>query len=588
MTEFRVGSATDVGQVRSINQDSILVAPEVPLFGVADGMGGHQGGEVASALAVEIVGEGLGEDRSTLDTLLDKVREANARIFARSAEEASLRGMGTTFVAVALVRTDDPDADVAGDDGAADGASPAEDTADTADTADAADEEEVAWINVGDSRVYLLRDGELRQLSRDHSLVEDLRRGGQLTDAEAAVHPQRNILTRALGIDRTVDVDAGAVLPFLGDRFLLCSDGLYNEVTPDVIVEQLTTIDDLDQAARELVRLANEGGGRDNISCVIVEVTDDDGRAERAAEAAAAHAAAVAERAAVEGDGEGGDEAGDDEDRVDTVEMPAASPDGPEPGTAAATGLVPDDDATPPHGSPLPLPPAADDPTDTGDGPGAVPAEGPFPTPADPGFPTDDGPSGPSGADGTNDTNGTNGPEDDDDLPFDRPSDDLYSDMDRAGGRHWAFTAAAVVVVLALLLGGLYAAANWWAGRTYHLAADDSEVVIYRGPSGGFLFISPSVSERMRVNVDELPDDAQAAVAAEREFGSRAKARSFVNNAKTDAERERREAEAEREATTTTTTTTTTTEAGESSEPLENEGSEPAEEKDADTTDGGG
>lgn len=534
MTEFRVGSATDVGQVRSINQDSLLVAPEASLFGVADGMGGHQGGEVASALAVEIVGEGLDDDGTggTLATVLAKVHEANDRIFTRSSEEASLRGMGTTFVAIALVRSATAALPAAGD------ADAATDEADAEDGA--GDDEEVAWINVGDSRVYLLRDGELRQLSRDHSLVEDLRRGGQLTDEEAAVHPQRNILTRALGIDKTVDVDSGAVLPFLGDRFLLCSDGLYNEVDPGTIADRLGAIDDLDEAATELVRLANEGGGRDNITCVIVEVTDDDGRAARAAEAAAAIAAAAAERAAAGEDVTQGDGVAADP-TVDTVELPPASPDDPEPIPASAPG-TPEGDVTPPHGSPLPPPPAARV-APGAVGSGAVPTEGPFPTPSDPGFPTDEQPGEPI-----------------DDLPFDRPNDDLYSDMDRAGGRHWAFTAGAIAVVVAVLLGALWAGATWWAGRTYHVAADGSEVVIYRGPAGGFLFVSPSVAERTGTDVEDLPDDVQERIADEPEFDSEAKARSFVNNARTEAADEAARQEKDEASTTTTEPDTTTTE----------------------------
>ncbi len=249
MTTLRAGSATDVGQVRANNQDSTLVVAAVDLYGVADGMGGHQGGEVASAMAVELT-EAHATD-PTLESLMQAVRVANRAIFEKAGGDRDLHGMGTTLVALKLVE---------GPDG-----------------------EEIAWVNVGDSRVYLLRDDRLVQLSADHSLVEDLVRDGQLTADEAAVHPQRNILTRALGIDLDVDVDGNTVLPFTGDRYLLCSDGLFNEVSEDQMASVLRRLADPTEAADELVRLANEGGGRDNITVVVVDVVDDGGRAAAAA-----------------------------------------------------------------------------------------------------------------------------------------------------------------------------------------------------------------------------------------------------------------------------------------------------------------
>ena len=247
MTSLRVGSATDTGRIRTNNQDSFLVADT--LFAVADGMGGHRGGEVASAMAVDAL-QHLAVD-PTPDALLSSVQQANHVIFDRARNDPDLRGMGTTLCAVAVV-SDDGD-------------------------------EELAVVNVGDSRVYLLRDDELIQLTRDHSLVEDMLQEGRITAEEAAVHPQRNIVTRALGIAPRVDVDEFSVIPRTGDRFILCSDGLFNEVAPDRIAATLRRLADPDEAAHELVRLANENGGRDNITCVIVEVVDDDGRAERAA-----------------------------------------------------------------------------------------------------------------------------------------------------------------------------------------------------------------------------------------------------------------------------------------------------------------
>ena len=159
----------------------------------------------------------------------------------------------TTLVAIALVTTDGVDA------------------------ADDGDDEEVAWVNVGDSRVYLLRDGELTQLSRDHSLVEDLRRGGQLSEEEAAVHPQRNILTRALGIDTDVEVDSGAVLPFLGDRFLLCSDGIH-QPSPAAVLGAALEASTPGRAVGLLVEFVMRGPARDNLSAVVVRQMPSGGR----------------------------------------------------------------------------------------------------------------------------------------------------------------------------------------------------------------------------------------------------------------------------------------------------------------------
>ncbi len=489
MTTFRVGSASDVGQVRSNNQDSKLVADHVSVFAVADGMGGHQGGEVASAIAVETL-EATITDPTTA-SVVEAVKEANRRIYSRASDTDELRGMGTTLVAIALV-----------DQGT--------------------DEEEVAWVNVGDSRAYLLRDGELHQLSRDHSLVEDLRRGGQLTDEEAAVHPQRNILTRALGIDHEVEVDSGAVVPFRGDRFLLCSDGLFNEVDRPTLIATLSADADPEAVAGELVRLANAGGGRDNIPVGGAAVVDAGGRSERAAAAAAVLAATPA---AAEG------EAGTD---APTQEMPAVvagDEDRTLVGAAPPPGAPPTD---PGLGPPPPPPPADPPPPPPADGPVAPPADGPFPTAADPGFPRDD--------------------EEDardavaEDLPFGRGTTDLYEDLDTAGGRHKAVTALVAVLVVVLVVGGGYRGLSWYAHRTYFLGTDGEQVVIYRGQPGGFLIFDPSVEQRFDLGLDDLEDDVAADVEAEREFGSLANARSYVNNG-----------EAPPSTTTTTTTSTTST-----------------------------
>ena len=242
MTRFAWGSSTSTGQIRQANEDWFLAVDG--LFVVADGMGGHQAGEVASRLAVDTVHDEFGA--AGTDVLVAAVEKANAELVSRSTADPELAGMGTTLCAMALVESGGRDA--------------------------------LGVVNVGDSRLYLLSDGELRQITEDHSLVATLERQGRITAAEAAVHPQRNILTRALGIDGTVLVDSWEILPVSGDRYLLCSDGLFNEVDENRIAATLRQLADPGEAARELTRLANESGGRDNITCVVVDVSDDSGR----------------------------------------------------------------------------------------------------------------------------------------------------------------------------------------------------------------------------------------------------------------------------------------------------------------------
>lgn len=242
MTRFAWGATTDTGRVRKGNEDAYLAVDG--LFAVADGMGGHQAGEVASHVALETLQSSFASGGT--DALVTAVERANRDVVQRSVADPDLAGMGTTLVAIALV--------------------------------DAAGRDVIGVVNVGDSRCYLLSDGVLSQITEDHSLVATMVRQGRLSESEAATHPQRNILTRALGIDDAVLVDSWEVLPVVGDRYLVCSDGLFNEVDDARIAATLRRLADPQEACRELVRLANEGGGRDNITCVVVDVVDDEGR----------------------------------------------------------------------------------------------------------------------------------------------------------------------------------------------------------------------------------------------------------------------------------------------------------------------
>ncbi len=242
MTRLSWGSATHTGRVRQANEDAVLTTDG--LFAVADGMGGHQAGEVASHLALDALADAF--EQPGTEVLVAAVERANLAVVERASTDPDLAGMGTTLCAMALVDLDGRDA--------------------------------IAVVNVGDSRLYLLSDGVLHQITEDHSLVATLQRQGRITADEAAVHPQRNILTRALGIDATVLVDSWEMVPVVGDRYLLCSDGLFNEVDESRIAAALRRLADPTEASQELIRLANEAAGRDNISCVIVDVLDDDGR----------------------------------------------------------------------------------------------------------------------------------------------------------------------------------------------------------------------------------------------------------------------------------------------------------------------
>ena len=253
MTALRSGSATDVGRRRQNNQDMVLESDII--FAVADGMGGHQGGEVASLTAVEALRQAF-RRQPTMEGLERAIQEANSAVMNEAARgSAELRNMGTTLTALALL---------------ADG-----------------DDDLLAVANIGDSRAYLLRDGELSQLTDDHSVPQELFRQGQLTEDEAAADPRRNILTRVLGPSFGEGPDIQNIVPFAGDRLVLCSDGLYNEVPDTEIAKVARTVEDPGEAARRLVEQANANGGADNISVVVVDVVDDDNRS-RVASAALA------------------------------------------------------------------------------------------------------------------------------------------------------------------------------------------------------------------------------------------------------------------------------------------------------------
>src|SRR5256886_33935 len=249
---------SDTGRQRHGNEDSYYA--RMPLYVIADGMGGAQSGEVASRIATEVFDEDLGNG-SPEEQLAARAREANRRIYELAREDASHSGMGTTLTG----------AFVSG--------------------------EEVAVVHVGDSRAYLFRDGELRRITRDHSLVEELRRRGQLTSEQASEHPQRSVITRALGPEPDVELDVHTHQARSGDVFLLCSDGLTSMVREERLREILSDADTLRSALDRLVEEANEAGGRGNITAGALPGGGGEAKGEAAGEAAgggggpAAHAA---------------------------------------------------------------------------------------------------------------------------------------------------------------------------------------------------------------------------------------------------------------------------------------------------------
>lgn len=227
--------ATDVGRQRRDNEDSSYASGSV--FVVADGMGGAQSGEVASKIVVDAFSSGLPETGTAEERLAVVVQRANREIHERSRSEAANAGMGTTVTAAYL------------------------------------DGDAIAIAHVGDSRAYLLRDGELRRLTEDHSLVEELVRGGRLTEEEAAEHPQRSVITRALGIEPLVEIDTWTYPLRPGDVVLLCSDGLTSMVSEQQLQRVVVAAPTLNEAAQRLIGAANEAGGRDNITVVLFRVT---------------------------------------------------------------------------------------------------------------------------------------------------------------------------------------------------------------------------------------------------------------------------------------------------------------------------
>ena len=233
---MKVVSRTDIGRVRASNQDALLVQHrEYSLYGVADGMGGHRAGDVASSMTVELLTRLLANQKPSENILRMAVEEVNRQVYKAQLENPDYNGMGTTLTMMWE------------------------------------DESTLLFAHVGGSRAYLLRNGEIRQMTEDHSLVWEMLREGAITQEEAARHPYRNVITRAIGTAETIECDIFRVEKKPGDQWVLCSDGLTEYVTDGEIASRMLNMT-MEDAANALLLRALSLGGRDNVTLLLGEV----------------------------------------------------------------------------------------------------------------------------------------------------------------------------------------------------------------------------------------------------------------------------------------------------------------------------
>jgi serine/threonine protein phosphatase PrpC len=465
VTVLKGGAATDVGRVRQINEDRFLVTEG--LFAVADGVGGHQAGEVAAQTSVEALAKAFTE--RTTEGLVSAIQEANKAVWRLAQSHAEKRGMGTTLTVLALVQEEG--------------------------------EDQLAVANVGDSRAYLFQRNELVQVSEDHSLVEELVREGQLTPQEAQVHPQRSIITRALGMESEIKVDAWNLIPYAGDRIVLCSDGLTNEVSDDRIASTLRQLSDPKDAANELVRQARAHGGNDNITVVVVNIVDDGGRAERASAALAAS---------------------------DT-------------GSATRTSKAP----TLPS-APTPTPKSTKTTDETAEwtrmaagGGKSTGSSGGGTRVGDPVRGGGGGGAGDRGGGGTRSVATATRAE-----PVVRSSAKAKARPQKPRRLTWR-VAVFVVLVLAVLAVS-FGSVAWYARSAYYVGLAGDQVAIFKGRPGGILWFEPTLVERKPLRVEDILPAKIDELRAGKQEPSKADADRYVNNLRQEA--------AERRAGTTTTT----------------------------------
>ncbi len=481
--ELLGATVTHVGNVRESNQDRGHFGGYVAV--VADGMGGHQGGETAATIAIsEFVGitEPVGPSG-----LVELVEDANRAVFERAADP-DLRGMGTTLVALTL--------------------RPAEG--------------KISVVNVGDSRAYVVDGHSLQQLTNDHSLVEDLVRQKRLTPEEAAHHPQRNILTRALGISSHVEVDQFLRQTRVGDRFLLCSDGLFNEVSEEDILRILTSFVSPLEAAQTLVASALSGAGRDNITVVVVDVVED-GHGGSLSPAAEAVTVPAMPAALVDTDPAALSGAGFDNGQGSPLPPPGGAPNG----GAPAAGLYADagqshrpPSLARPAGSVLELDTATPAPPAGAVGLEHQPtvgleAVGSDPTLVAPTVPVPD--AAVATAEIAGEPPGPYTFEPDPPQP-------------RRGRR--AFTLVALGILLGALVAASYLGVGYYNRSIWFVKqVEGGQVAIFNGRPGGLLWLKPEAQPAEGApKADELIPEDQDEVAKQPTFKSEAEAKAFVDS----------------------------------------------------------
>ena len=463
MTVLHSGSATDVGRVRRVNQDLPLESSN--LFAVADGMGGHVGGEVAAQVAVDALSQVFSRE-PTKDGLQEAFSKANEAVWQESQNHEELRGMGTTLTAVALV-------------------------------GDAEGRDVLALANVGDSRAYLFSDQRLVQVTADHSLAEERMRHGEISEEEAAVHPQRHILTRALGISTEVETDMWELQLRSGDRILLCSDGLSNELSNEQIADVLTTEPDPEAAAHQLVELANEHGGSDNITVIVVDVLVGEKTSDASVITPIGERAGLPLVVAPEPDAGGA--------APSSVTTAAA-------GAASTTSVLTSQYA-----------PGSD--TAPGTGSDSAPATGP--ESANGGLLLQDTQAVPVARATVRSAAITSPPV----TPEAPPNESRGARRRRLGiPRRITFRVVFFVLLVAAIPIGAFYAIRWYAYDNWFLTVQNNQIVVKQGHPAGVLWFHPRVVDKTKVSTSEIPSGSVAQIRAIVQEPSLADAKHYVAN----------------------------------------------------------
>ena len=502
MAELRWGATTDAGRVRTENEDTFVTEPMV--FAVADGMGGHQAGEVASALAASIIRDRLGAGAASEDVAAAAVGEANAAIYGAAKANPAQTGMGTTLTAIAVLTEDHPDGD-----------------------------ERLVLLNVGDSRTYRFRGGRLQRVTVDHSYVQELVAAGHISIEEARTHPRRNIVTRALGIEPVVRADMWTLPIVRGDRYILASDGLVDEVPDHEILDLVQATADPQELSEQLVAIANRHGGRDNVTVVVVDVIE------------GADPPDPTEELAIDPTwAEGVDEPtvwADDADAPTALEPSDEAPSEPDPaGQAGVAGLagVADQDLTvapnapsgpPPDAAPAsttPPPPPNDDelaPIDPEIDPAIDPPAGP---PSDSATVHPTVPSLPAA--------GVMRIADSVRVAQEPATPSKAETGTSAAGtpkrKRFTFGVFLFVVLIAAILATTITLVSVHARSGYFVAFDGDTVAIYKGQRDPVLWFEPTVNSRSTKTRDDLSPEVIAAVEARATFDSFEDAADFIES----------------------------------------------------------